>query len=100
MENERKKRKKYSPEFKAEAAKLVNSGERSQAEAARNLGISTSTINKWCREAQGLTAKANTEAPQEDLAAKCKKLESENRRLKLEQEILKKATAFFAKDHM
>lgn len=84
-------KKKYSAEYKAEAVKLVQSGERSQAEVCRNLGISSSTISQWCKN---VTEPAVTK----EESAKVKALESEIRRLKLEQEILKKATAFFAKN--
>ena len=90
-----KVRKQYSEEYKASAVKLVVSGERSQAEVARNLGISSSTINKWCRES---TEQAQPVSKEE--SAKIKNLEAEIRRLKLEQEILKKATAFFAKNQL
>lgn len=89
------KPKTYSVEYKREAVKLVVSGERSQAEVARNLGIASSTISQWCKEY------AQTEKPvSKEESAKIKSLESEIRRLKLEQEILKKATAFFAKNHI
>ena len=87
-----KTKKQYTAEYKAEAAKLVHSGERTQAEVARNLGISSSTINKWVNE-----NKEQQPASKEE-SAKIKSLEAEIRRLKLEQEILKKATAFFAKN--
>lgn len=98
MENEKRKRRQLSEEFKAEAVRMVLSGERRQSEVSRNLGISTSAINKWCREARGLSEKQKAVPLPEDLTERCKKLEAENRRLRLEQEILKKATAYFAKD--
>ena len=84
---------KYSAEYKAEAVKLVQSGERSQAEVCRNLGISSSTISQWCKNS------AEPAATKEE-SAKVKALEAEIRRLKLEQEILKKAAAFFAKNQL
>ena len=80
-------RNKYSAEYKAEAVKLVQSGERKQAEVCRNLGISSSTISQWCKNATEPTAN-------KEESAKVKALEAEIRRLKLEQEILKKAAAF------
>ncbi len=46
-------RKSYSAEFKAEAVRLVTSGERSQSEVSRSLGIGSSTINKWYHELIG-----------------------------------------------
>ena len=87
--------KSYSDEFKSEAVKLVTSGERSQAEVARNLGIGTATISKWCNQM------SNAQNDNNKLqSAELKRLKEENRRLKLEQEILKKAAAFFAKNQM
>lgn len=98
MERANRMRKDYTKEFKAEAVRLVQSGERKQAEVARNLGLGTSTISKWCREAV-----AATEEPgvcNKDLVAENKRLEAEVRRLKLEQDILKKAAAYFARNQM
>jgi len=87
-------RKQYTVEFKEEAVRLVNSGERSQGAVARHLGISSSTINKWMKESK------EKQPVNKEESAKIKSLEAEIRRLKLEQEILKKATAFFAKNQL
>jgi len=89
-------RKQYSVEYKEEAVRLVTSGERSQSEVSRNLGISSSTISQWCKE----YGNANNQAVTKEESAKIKSLEAEIRRLKLEQDILKKATAFFAKNQL
>ena len=91
-----KSRPRFSAEFRAEAVRLVSSGERSQAEVARNLGIGSATISKWCRESEA----ANGSAPSAPESAELKRLREENRRLKLEQDILKKAAAYFAKHQM
>lgn len=88
-------RREFSAEFKAEAVRLVTSGERTQAEAARNLGIGSSTINKWCRESVQ-TGKSAENRDSDEVT----RLKAEVRRLKLEQEILKKAAAYFAKNLM
>ena len=95
MENERKKRRKFSAEFKSEAVRM--SEERTLSEVSRNLGISLSALTRWRSESRD-DEKIQSEALPEDLVERCKKLEAENRRLKLEQEILKKATAFFARE--
>ena len=95
MSNENRARKEYSEEFKIEAVRLVQSGERRQAEAARNLGVSSSTISKWVKEAE---EKGSGRTREESV--EIKKLQAEVRRLKLEQEILKKAAAYFAKNLM
>jgi transposase len=92
-------RRKFTPEFKAEAVELlVNSG-KPIAEIARDLGISDGTLGNWVK-----TAKKRgdvKERPLEiDERARLKELEEENRRLKMEREILKKAAAWFAKESM
>jgi transposase len=94
--NGRKVRKEYSAEFKAEAVRLVESGERSQTAVARNLGIAGSTMSTWCKAAQG--AKDGAVPARKDLVSENRRLEAEVKRLKLEQEILKKAAAYFAKN--
>lgn len=69
------------------------------AEAARNLGISGSMLSRWRREhLQGqrnaFPGTGHQPAEMEEL----RRLREENRKLKMEREILKKATAFFAKE--
>ena len=90
----RKKGRQYSAEFRAEAVRLVKSGERSQAEVARHLGIGTATISKWCREPGAAPT------PNKSDSVEVRRLKEEIRRLKLEQDILKKAAAYFAKHQM
>ena len=92
-------RKKYTKEFKLDAVRLVTEQGYKCAEAARNLGLNTNMLNRWVREQQADEGEAfrgngNRTAEQEEL----RRLREENRQLKLEREILKKATAFFAKE--
>ena len=77
---------------------MVMSKERGQAAIARNLGIGLSTLHKWLRKARG-QASTSAVASTTEKTPEVKRLEAEIRRLKLEQEILKKVMAFFAKDH-
>jgi transposase len=88
-------RRQYSLEYKQEAVRLVKSGERSQSEVAKNLGLSSSTMSQWCREYGNPDSQVTKEE-----SAKIRSLEAEIRRLKTEQEILKKAAAFFAKNQL
>ena len=86
-------------EFKAEAVKLVTEQSYSVAEAARSLGIHETLLRSWKQalEAQGDQAfpgKGNPPAVEEEL----RRLRAENQRLRMEREILKKATAFFARE--
>lgn len=88
------KRRKYSSEFKEEAVKLVLEQGYRTTEAARNLGIHPSLLGKWKRELEDDTGIGGHKA----LQAELNRLRKENKRLKQEREILKKAAAFFAKE--
>lgn len=95
----KKIRKKYTPEFKEETIKLVTEQGYAIAEAARNLGIHPQLLGKWKREAEevesnGLGGLGGKAAVTKELRL----LRSENKRLRMEREILKKAAAFFAKE--
>ena len=96
LEKERKKHngKRYDREFKVAAVKLVTEKRYTPKEAALSLGVKPSTLQYWVKiYGQGPLREAET---METLRMKNKQLEAENQRLKLEREILKKATAFFA----
>ncbi len=90
------KRRKYTKEFKEEAAKLVIDQGYSQEEASRNLGIASKNISRWIQEIKGLNAKEPVELSLE--SAELIRLRKENHQLRLEREILKKAAAFFANE--
>jgi len=92
-------RKKYSKEFKLDAISLINEQGYTKAEAARNLEVSPGLLGKWIREAEkddGLAFRGNGKLTPEQL--EIRRLKEENRKLKMEREILKKATVFFAKE--
>ena len=87
--------KKYTLEFRKEAVKLVTNHGYSQAEAGRNLGVDAKNISRWVKEYSSEKGqKEQPTAEQQEL----KRLNKEIVQLKLEREILKKATAFFAKE--
>ena len=88
--------KKYTPEFRQEAVKLVTDYGYSQAEAGRRLGISDKNINRWVLATKEITPSKveKLTSEQEEL----KQLRKENDRLRMEKEILKKAAAFFANE--
>ena len=84
----------FTAEFKDAAVKLVGRGELSIPRVARDLGISDSLLRLWVEKAKtaengGLTA---------DERIELSRLRKENRILKEEREILKKAATFFAKE--
>ena len=88
-------RRKYTQEYKAEAVELVVHSDRPIVEVARDLGINEGTLGNWVN-----TAKRNGSVKERPLnideRARLKELEAENRRLKMERDLLKKAAAWFA----
>lgn len=94
-----RKYQKYDKDFKVEAAKLVTQHGYSYAEAARQLGLEDWAVRGWVqalRRSGDLSPapEAETPAVAEDLRA----LRAEVAKLRMENEILKKAAAYFAKD--
>ena len=91
------KQKKYSQEFKEEAIKLVTEQGYSYSQVARDIGASTVSIRGWVLESQAKSGNpsGSVMTPAGEEMARMRK---ENKRLKEEVEILKKATAFFAKE--
>jgi transposase len=87
---------KFTPEYRDEAVKMVIEGPRPIAEVARDLGINESTLGNW------VTKYRDEHPASEDLnisdRARLKELEKENRELRMERDFLKKAAAFFAKE--
>lgn len=81
----------YSRQFKLEAVKLVQQQGLSKAETARRLGVTDNTISEWVRQFG-----SEPTSEQADESEELQRLREENRQLKMEREILKKATAFFA----
>jgi transposase len=91
--------KKYSKEFKVDAISLVTEQNYTQTEAANSLGLSPKLISRWIKEYktdEEHAFRGNGKLTPEQLELRC--LREENKRLKMEKEILKKATVFFAKE--
>lgn len=94
-----RKYQKYDKDFKLEASKLVTQHGYSYAEAARQLGLEDWAVRGWVkalRRSGDLSPAPDAETPAvaEDLSA----LRAEVAKLRMENEILKKAAAYFAKD--
>ncbi len=85
----------YTKEFKEEAVNLVNEQGYSVAEAAKSLGIRTSLLYRW---KQQIEDQQQGKTLTEDERVELKRLRKENKLLRMEKEILKKASAFFAKE--
>ena len=94
----KRKRRKFTAEFKAETVRLVQAGSKSIGEVARDLDLTDSALRLWVRQAEidagrGKPGELTTEERQE-----LQKLRRENKELRIEREILVKAAAFFAKE--
>ena len=89
-------RRQFSPQYKAEAVQMVISTGKPIAEVARDLGIHDGTLGNWVNAwRQEHPEPDNSLSPVE--RARVKELEDEVRRLRMENEFLKKAAAFFAR---
>ena len=93
------KRRQYTTEFKKEAVELVTRENYTVAQAASSLGICRSMLDRWRREYREREKDAFPgTGHQAGEAEELRKLREENRRLRLERDILKKAAAFFARE--
>ena len=88
---------KFSFEFKRSAVAMVLEQQCTVAQAAENLGIKQATLSYWVRQHEKRNGSVNA-SEEKDLRKRVAELERENQQLKVEREILKKATAFFAKE--
>jgi transposase len=95
------KRKTYTAEFKTAAVKLVTEQGYSLREAATSLGVSEKQLRHWKNVLQdqghqAFPGKGHLPPAQEEI----RRLKEENQRLRMERDILKKATAFFARESL
>jgi transposase len=93
-----RRRRSFAPEFKAEIVELCQRGDRSVGQVARDFDLTETAVREWVKQAErdagtrrdgGLTTEERRELAE---------LSRENRRLREDVEILKRATAFFAKE--
>ncbi len=95
---QRRKRRAFTPEFKAEAVRLYRVGDRTIAQIAGDLDLTETALREWVKRADIDAGKgppeALTTAEREELA----KLRRDNKRLTMERDILKAAATFFAKE--
>ncbi len=98
MEKKRKPRprRSFPPEFKAEIVELCRRGDRSIGQVAQDFDLTETNVRTWVKQAQidqgerpGLTTEERTELA---------RLRHENRQLRLDNETLKRATAFFSRE--
>ncbi len=90
-------RRSFTSEFKAEIVELCKRGDRSVGQVARDFDLTETAVREWVRQAEldaGERQDGLTSLEREELA----RLRRENRRLQEDVDILKRATAFFAKE--
>lgn len=91
----------YPEEFRRETVRLVLNTDKSMAEVARDLGINYKTLGNWVRSDKYRQERdAQPGAISESERTELRRLRAEVKELKLEREILRKASAYFAKETM
>jgi transposase-like protein len=92
------RRRKFSPEFKNEAVKMVIESSRAIAEVAREIQVNEGTLGNWVNKYRVEHADEEPPLSMSD-RARLRELERENRELKMKAEFLGKAAAFFAQEY-
>ena len=94
-----RKKRSFTPAFKADAVKLCRAGDQSIRQVAKNFDVTETVLREWVKRAE---SDAGRGAP-EDLSSserdELARLRRDNKRLLMERDILKKAAAFFAKEN-
>ena len=95
-----KTRGRYPKEFKLEAVRLLDSGDKPASELARELGIKRTLLYRWRDQlnTKGKAAFSGSGRPRNEQLSELAKLKKELREVTEERDILKKAAAYFAKD--
>jgi transposase len=96
MSKERRQRRSFTEEFKAGAVRLVLDEGKTIAHVARDLDLTASALAGWVKQARADRSKGKSGLTTEE-RAELARLKKENRELRMERDLLKNATAFFAK---
>jgi transposase-like protein len=96
---QRRKRRSFTPEFKAEAVRLCRVGDRTIRQVASDLDLTETALREWVKRGDEVASAANAGAVTQDERDELRELRKRVKRLEMEREILKKATAFFAKEN-
>ena len=94
----KRKRRKFTDEFKREAVRLVREGDGNASQVARELDVTLSALRQWVKQDEVNRGKGPPEALSTQEREELRKLRRRVRTLEEEREILKKAAAFFAKE--
>ena len=94
--NQRRARRSFTPEFKADIVQRCQVGDRSIRQVARDFDLSVSSVRRWVEQAE--IDAGQREGLTSDEREEMTRLRRENRSLREDVEVLKRATAFFAKE--
>ena len=95
----KRRRRAFSDEFKAETVRLVRESGKSIGAIARELDLTETALRRWVRQAEIDAGRGPAGALTTSERDELTQLRRENKRLRMERDILKKATAFFAKEN-
>jgi len=93
-----RQRRSFSPEYKAEVVALIRVGDKSVGQVSRELDLSETAVRRWVEQDAVDSGRSQNGGLTSDEREELRKLRRENTTLRMEREILKKATAFFAKE--
>jgi transposase len=89
-------RRSFTPEFKAEIVELCQRGERTVGQVARDFDLTETSVREWVKQAGRDAGTVSDGGLTTDERKELAQLRRENRRLREDVDILKRATAFFA----
>ena len=95
----KRKRRAFTKEFKAQAVRIVRESGKAVAAVARELDLTESAVRHWVRQAEIDAGRGPAGALTTEEREELGRLRRETRTLRMERDILKKATAFFAKEN-
>ena len=95
----KRKRRAFTPEFKAEAVRLCKAGDRTVRQVAIDLDLTETALRDWVKRADVDAGKGPPGALVAEERDELRELRKRVKRLEMEREILKKAAAFFAKEN-
>ncbi len=98
MGRRKRRRRSFSDEFKAETVKLVRGSDKSIGTIAKELDLTETALRDWVRQADSDVGNGRAGALTTDEREELVRLRRDVKRLQMERDILKKATAFFAKE--
>ena len=93
-----RQRRTFTPEYKAEVVELIRSSGKSIGRVCRELDLTETSVRKWVDQEEVDSGRAAGGALTSDEREELRRLRRENTTLRMEREVLKKATAFFAKE--